>query len=250
MEEPTNEVETFDDGSERFGEFKIRRPGGQLWDRENRRTRYQHRNMGCKLTLNYETEEEQPQDREDSANSIYCTPNDHPLITKRIIRHYEATGCDIVGHSRAERSEKITVSKHVNIHQSNRLNYTRKLGRSSEKVQRKCSTGNKILDTNSFEGLNAEDTVLIASSSKEIERLPIERLCRYTELAEQLMKNTRVVFSNESMNRRQSEGMSQKQKSLLKTVTIDFRRQTKVDGINDRRSTNKGCILEGCNRKN
>ena len=58
-----------------------------------------------------------------------------------------------------------------------------------------------------FESLNAEDTVLIASFSREVERLPIERMCRYRELVEQLMKNTGVIFSRESMNRMHLDGI-------------------------------------------
>ena len=102
-----------------------------------------------------------------------------------------------------------------------------------------------------IEGLNAEDTVLIASSSKEVERLPIERMCRYRELVEQLMKNRRrrrVIFSCESMNRMHSDGISQQQKTLLKMMKADFRRQTKVDGINDKKSTNQQRNLECYNR--
>jgi hypothetical protein len=167
-----------------------------------------------------------------------------------MIKHFEATGCDIIGQSKTERKDQPTIGRRVNIHQSKRLNYTKKLGRSLETVKNEGAKEKEIPEANSFESLTVEDTVLIASSSKEIERLPVERMCRYRELVEQLMRNTGIIFNNESMRRVNSQGMYHKQVFHLKKVTTDFRRQTRVEGINDKMSTNQDCGLEGCSKKN
>ena len=52
-----------------------------------------------------------------------------------------------------------------------------------------------------FNGLSAEDNVLIARSFAEILELPLSLKCRYRDLVEQLMKNTGVIFGYTSMQR-------------------------------------------------
>ena len=98
-----------------------------------------------------------------------------------------------------------------------------------------------------FEALTVDDTILIASSSQAMEGLPIEMKCRYRKLVERLMKNTGIIFGDESMRRENTRGIDTKQRGLLKSKVIpDFRRQTKVEGINDEIPINPDCNLEGC----
>ena len=94
MKDTTDEDEVFDDGGKRFEEFKIRRPNKESRERRRRRELHPHRNRGCKLTLQNDTEEELTLDGENSANSIFCTPKEyplcnneeHPLVTQRILK--------------------------------------------------------------------------------------------------------------------------------------------------------------------
>ena len=114
--------------------------------------------------------------------------------------------------------------------------------RSVEKRAINNSGEEVVKGSETFASLTIDETLLIARSSEEIKRLPIESKCRYREIVEQLMKNTGVVFSEESMKHQDLKGIDNKQRGLLKAKVIpDFRRQTtlKMD-----------CSLEGCNERN
>ena len=104
MKDATDEEDVFVDGGKRFEEFQIRRPNKESMEMRKRREMHPHRTRGCKLTLHNNIEEEPIIDGENSNNSIFCTPNcspdDHPLITRRMLKHFDATGCDILGQSR------------------------------------------------------------------------------------------------------------------------------------------------------
>ena len=82
-----------------------------------------YRNRGCKLTLQNDTEEELTLDGENSASSIFCTPKEyplcnneeHPLVTQRILKHFEETGCDIIGQTKSESCRQQSTSRKVSI---------------------------------------------------------------------------------------------------------------------------------------
>ena len=64
------------------------------------------------------------------------------------------------------------------------------------------------------------------------------------------MRNTGVMFGEESMKKGGSKGISAKQHWFLKKKTIpDFRRQTEVEGIDDEIPANPNCSQEGCSNK-
>ena len=71
---------------------------------------HMHMKRGCRLARD-DSEEEQVENKEDSDNSLFCTPatcspEKHPLITRKIVKHFDATGCDIIGLERRFESRR------------------------------------------------------------------------------------------------------------------------------------------------
>ena len=151
-------------------------------------------------------------------------------------------GCDIISQTKSESCRQQSTSRKVSIHNSGKLNYAKQMERSVEKRAINNSGEEVVKGSETFASLTIDETLLIARSSEEIKRLPIESKSRYREIVKQLMKNTGVVFSEESMKHQDSKGIDNKQRGLFKAKVIpDFRRQTtqKMD-----------CSLEGCNERN
>ena len=256
----SSEEEIFGDGSERFGGFEIRRPSKEPHKKQERRKLQMHKQRGCKLEMSGGRNEKI---QEDYSKSVYytprespinpkqtCNPNKHPMVTERLRTHFINTGCDIIGQNAAQGTTTTTSSGNI------RLEYTSGLGKSAEEVNGEGvgSNGDENEeyddDPNDFGALTVADNILIASSLTDMERLPIEMKGRYRQLVGRLMRNTGVMFGEESMKKGGLSGISEKQSYFLRKKCIpDFRRQTETEGIDDGSPAKPSCNQGGCSNK-
>jgi hypothetical protein len=261
MKVETDEEGVYDDGSKRFervevDEFQIRRPEKGRAGRKKRRELHVHNKRGCRITQ-YDSDEEKVENKEDSDNSQFCTPfltkcspEKHPLVSRKIVKHFDETGCDIVGLERTletrrwvtkngsylhpqerqadqenegrvydDTEEQRSTGRKVNIQSSGRLEYTKRLSFDSERAStsgREPEEEEKRL--NFFDGLSYDEGLLINSSYEDINRLSGDQTNEYRRIVEKLMRNTGILFAGEIDNNQWHH--------LKKKVIPDFRRQT------------------------
>ena len=221
-----SEEEIYGDGGDRFEEkeieeFEIRRPKTNPEHRQQRVETFRH-HRGCKLGRERHDKQYQKTDKEDSRNSIFCTPMSQPttsmarcpLITRKI---------SILREPKDEcLNEKVETKRYHRHEQTqSRMSYARGIVEPEEEEE-EDEEENLPRERNSFEELTLNEELLITGSSESFKRLEQKygnQKDKYRKLVEKLMWRCGILCKDR---------MDRDQQKYLKRKTIpDFRRQVR-----------------------
>ena len=219
-----SEEEIYGDGGDRFEEkeveeFEIRRPKKNPEHRQKRVETSRH-HRGCKLGRERHGKQNRKIDKEDSQNSIFCTPMSQPttsmarcpLITRKV---------SIPRDSKDEGLNEKLETKRYHRHEQtqSRMSYARRIVEAEEEEDEEETLPR---ERDSFEKLTLDEELLITGSSESFKRLEQKygnQKDKYRKLVEKLMWRCGILCKDR---------MDRDQQKYLKRKTIpDFRRQVR-----------------------